>query len=105
MEAVKKLEANRDIVCFLGLNIADCLITWYILSIGGSEANWLGIMPIGAALTIKMALATLFAFWIYKYKRRLLKFLNIGLGLIVGYGLVVLILAIRVMTLAMTVAT
>ncbi len=76
---------------FFGLNIADSLVTWKVLSMGGVELNWykvlLDVMPVWGVMAIKLALAGLFAFLVYRYRRSLFKPLNIGLGLIVAFNL------------------
>ena len=77
--------------CFLSLSAVDSILTWGVLSIGGTEANWYGLLlgglPVWAILAIKTVLAGLFAFLIYKYRRRLFKSLNIGMGLVVAFNL------------------
>jgi len=76
---------------FLGLNVADSFLTWRVLSMGGIELNWykflMDVMPVWGVLSIKLALAGLFAFLVYKYRRSLFRPLNIGLGLIVAFNL------------------
>ena len=85
--------------CFLGLNIADSLITWKVLSMGGVELNWykvlLDVMPMWGMLAIKMGLAGLCTFLVYRYRRSLFKPLNIGLGLIVAFNLSWVVLGAR----------
>ena len=88
---IERRESNLGLFCFLGLNIADCAITWWALSMGGIELNWykyvLGTMPVWGMLSVKMALVGLVAFLVYKYKRKLFKPLDIGMGLIVAFNL------------------
>jgi len=44
-------------------------------------------MPVWGVLSIKLALAGLFAFLVYKYRKSLFKPLNVGMGLVVGVNL------------------
>ena len=73
---------------FLILNLADCLMTWYLIYIGGSEGNWysklLGVMPVEVVLALKMGIALSIALLVYRYRSRLFKFLNLGMGVVVG---------------------
>ena len=89
-------------IAFLGLNIADSIITWRGLAMGADEFNWyrllLGSMPLWAILAIKLLLAGLCAFLIYRYRRKLFKPLNIGMGLVVAFNLGVLIIGVVAMT-------
>lgn len=96
MEAVRK-EANWPLACFIGLNIADCLITWQVISLGGNEINWFGVlfMPVWGMLLLKMGIAAIVAAWIYRNRRRWFNLLNIGMGLIVAYNLGVLVVSLR----------
>ena len=87
-------------IAFMGLNVADCLLTWRVLNMGGIEGNWywvlLGSMPLWLILLSKIALAILFAFLIYKFRKSLFKPLNIGMGLIVAFNLGVWVLGISI---------
>lgn len=80
---------------FLALNVADCLLTWYLLSVGGSEGNWysrlLGVMPVGAVLTLKCCLALAIGALVYRYRSHLFKFLNAGMGVVVGINMIPLV--------------
>ena len=98
MEAIKTrtLLSNLGLFCFLGLNIIDSIITWQGLSIGASEVNWynllFSVMPVQFVLILKMAIAGLFAFLIFRYRKSLFKFLNVGMALIVVFNLFSLII-------------
>ena len=96
MEAIRSKPINLGLLCFLGLNIADTIITWWGLSMGSLEANWykflLSSMPVWSVLVFKMALVGLFAFLIYRYRGSLFKFLNIGMTLIVIFNLFSLVI-------------
>lgn len=99
MEVVKEGRSRITILglfSFLGLNIADSIITWQGLSMGALEVNWynflLGTIPVWAVLAVKMIIVGLIAFLIYKYKKSLFKFLNIGMTLIVVFNLFSLII-------------
>jgi uncharacterized iron-regulated membrane protein len=78
---------------FLGLNLLDSVVTWFGIKTGvATEANWFGLLslPLWATLSIKLALAGLIGFVVYKYRRKLFKPLNVGLGLVVAFNLLVL---------------
>lgn len=95
---VERRESNLGLFCFFGLNIADCAITWWALSMGGIELNWykyvLGAMPIWGMLMVKMALVGLIALIVSKHMRRLFKPLNIGMGLIVVFNLLMVLMGV-----------
>lgn len=80
------------LVCFLALNVADCVLTWWLLSLGGTELNWYGMllqsMPTWAVLALKMTIVVGIAALVYKYRRHLFKYLNIGMGIIVTINIV-----------------
>ena len=87
-------------IAFMCLNVADSLLTWRVLNIGGIEGNWywllLRSMPVWLLLLSKIALAVLFAFLVYKFRKLLFKPLNIGMGLIVAFNLGVWVLGISI---------
>lgn len=95
MEAIRSKPNHLRLSCFLALNIADSMITWQGVSMGASEVNWynflLGAMPIWAVLVIKMAIAGLLGFLVYRHRESLFKFLNLGMTLIVVFNLISLI--------------
>ncbi len=93
VQAIEKRKGahNLALVCFLLLNLADSIITFWALAMGLMELNWyrflLDAMPVWAVLSLKFGLAGLFAFLVHRYKRVLFKPLNVGLGLIVAFNL------------------
>lgn len=80
---------------FLGLNVADSIVTWFALQNGALEANWFrylfGVMPIWSVLLLKMALAGACAVVVYRCRRTLFRPLNAGMTLVVGFNLAVLV--------------
>lgn len=68
VQAIEKRKGahNLALVCFLLLNLADSIITWWALAMGLMELNWyrflLDAMPVWAVLWLKLGLAGLFAF-------------------------------------------
>jgi len=92
MEAiVERKPISIGLLCFLALNIADSIMTWWLLSLGGTEGNWyqllMGSVPIWAILALKMSIAVGIAILVYKYRRRLFRFLNIGMSLVVAINI------------------
>ena len=95
MEAVVEKRVNLGLVIFLGLNVADCVVTYIVLSMGGVENSWykfiLGSVPVWGMLLLKMLLVGLIAMVVYRYKKKLFKPLNVGMGLIVAANLLPII--------------
>jgi hypothetical protein len=92
MEAiVERKQGNIGLLSFLSLNIADSIMTWWLLSLGGTEGNWyqllVGTVPAWAILTLKMSLAVGIAILVYKYRRHLFRLLNIGMGLVAAINI------------------
>ena len=87
-------------IAFMCLNVADSLLTWRVLNMGGIEVNWYGLllgpMSLWLLLLSKIALAVLFALLVYKFRKSLFKPLNIGMGLIVAFNLGVWVLGISI---------
>jgi len=82
-------------ITFLCLNLTDSLLTWRAISQGGGELNWyrllLSSMPLWEVLVLKMCLAGLLAFIVYKRRERLFKPLNTGMGIIAGFNLLLIL--------------
>lgn len=92
MEAiVERKPTNTELLCFLALNITDSIMTWCLLSLGGTEGNWyqllLGSVPTWVLLILKMSIAVGIAILVYKYRRHLFRFLNIGMSLVVAINI------------------
>jgi hypothetical protein len=91
MEAIIERKPSKiGLVCFLALNMVDSIMTWWLLSLGGTEGNWYhlwSLVPVWAVLTLKMSLAVGIAILVYKYRSRLFRFLNIGMSLIVAINI------------------
>jgi len=89
MEALRE-RINHDMVLFMGLNVADSAITYFVLNMGGIELNWyryaLEVMPVWAMLTMKMLLAAMVALLVWKWRAKLFRPLNIGMALIVAFN-------------------
>ena len=88
------LRGSPGLLCFLALNVADCILTWWAISIGGIEANWYRFLfssaQIWAVLSLKMCIVGLFALSIceHKNKKFLFRLLNIGMGLVVAVNFI-----------------
>jgi len=94
LRMISRRTKKKWLLIFLGLNIADALITAYALSHGFLEGNWygylLGFMPIWGVMLLKTGLACLVAYLIYRFRQTLFKPLNIGMGGIVAFNVLVL---------------
>ena len=88
MEAiVERKPSKAGLLCFLALNIVDSVMTWWLLSLGGIEGNWYhlwSLVPVWGILILKMSIAGGVAILVYKYRRYLFRFLNIGMSLVVA---------------------
>ena len=88
MEAIVERKPSKvGLLCFLALNIVDSVMTWWLLSLGGTEGNWYhlwSLVPIWAVLILKMSLVGGIAILVYKYRRPLFRLLNVGMGLVVA---------------------
>ena len=96
METIRSQPNHLGLFCFLGLNIADSVITWQSLSMGASELNWykflLSAMPVWSVLVLKMIIVGLVAFLVCRYRKSLLNPLNVGMSLVVAFNLLPIII-------------
>ena len=85
---------TAGLLCFLALNVADCILTWWAVLMGGTDMNWYRFLfssvPIWSVLCLKMCMVGLFVILVYEHKngKFLFRFLNIGMGLVVAFNFI-----------------
>lgn len=98
-QAISIFNANiRQSSLFLSLNVADLVITVFLLSIGAQEMNpiYASSQSLLSLAITKVALMSLILVGLVAGNRmHLLKWLNIGLGLIVIWNIVAVVTWLR----------
>ena len=85
MEAIK--QPSKAVILFILLNVLDVYLTSLALSLGSSELN--PVMKLGALPLMKSVLVVLAILLLWRLdKFYLLKYLNIGMSIVVVYNLV-----------------
>jgi len=94
MSQLRAIMTSRPTLLFIILNVADISLTTRALSLGGRELN-LVYSTAGSPLlmtTIKMLLVGFVVVALGVFRRsRLLNWLNIGMALVVGWGIFALL--------------
>lgn len=91
ISSLLSLKGYRQVWLFVFLNGIDILLTHYVLQLGGIELNPLYLLGNNLILTKSIFVAaTLFGLAIFK-RLSLLKYLNIGLGILTCWNTVCLL--------------
>lgn len=94
MLKIYSIQAPKSTLPFVALNLIDIELTWLLLSHGGNELNpvysslgSIQLLPITKVILTCLVLLGLGAF----HQFHLLKWLNLGMGLVVAWNLVMVI--------------
>jgi len=94
MSILKALLTDKSVVTFIVLNIADTALTLLLLSWGGTELNpiysTLGRVQLIPPTKLAFVGLTLLILWNYRLLH-LMRWINIGMGLIVAFNILMVI--------------
>ena len=94
MLKIHSIQAFKGLLPFIALNLIDIELTWLLLSYGGNELNpiFSSLGNIQLLLVTKVTLISLALLGLGSFHQlHLLKWLNLGMGLVVTWNLVMTI--------------